>query len=67
MSKETVEVLRSLLGNCPEVPNEFNHTRGLQPIRFEKQVLVNLWYQGNNEPCDLVAERFDVGKTTSFS
>ena len=54
MSRETVEILIRMIGNCPEVPTEFDGSRGRPPLAIEKQILCYLckW-----EPYDLIAER----------
>ena len=66
MSRPTVEQLCLLLGNCPQVLNGFNYITGRPPIQHRKQVLVCLWYLGNNKPYDLTAEKFDIGTSTTF-
>ena len=55
MSRETVEMLIRMIGNCPEVPTEFDGNRCRPPIAMEKQILCYLWYMGTLEPYDLVA------------
>ena len=67
MSQETVEILIRMIGNCPEVPNEFDGNRGRHPIAIEKQILCYLWYMGTLEPYDLVAERFGIAKSAAFN
>ena len=38
MSRLAVEQLCLLLGNCPQVPSEFNYITGQPPIQLRKQV-----------------------------
>ena len=38
VSRPTVEQLCFLLGNCPQVPSEFNYINGRPPIQLRKQV-----------------------------
>ena len=38
MSRPTVEQLCLLLGNCPQVPSEFNYITSRLPIQLRKQV-----------------------------
>ena len=54
MNRETIEILIRMIGNCPEVPTEFDGNRGRPPIAIEKQILCYLWYMGTLEPYDLV-------------
>ena len=37
VSRPTVEQLCLLLGNCPQVPSEFNYITGRPPIQLQKQ------------------------------
>ena len=37
-SRPTVQQLCSLLGNCPQVPSEFNYITGRPPIQLREQV-----------------------------
>ena len=39
MSRPTVEQICLLLGNCPQVPSEFNYITGRLPIQLRKQSL----------------------------
>ena len=67
MSRETVEILILIIGNCPEVPTEFDGNRGRPSVAIEKQILCDLWYIGTLEPYDSVAERFGTAKSAAFN
>ena len=66
MQRETVDELEQLLMQCREVPSEYNMGRGRPAIPLRKQILIYLWFLGNNEPYEHVAGRFDVALSSAF-
>ena len=64
MSRETIEILIPMIGNCPEVLTEFDGNIGRPLIAIEKQILCYLWCM---ESYDSVAGRSGMAKSAAFN
>ncbi|XP_070541556.1 uncharacterized protein [Ptychodera flava] len=66
LSRESFEAVLTLLMECNEIPQPGQDgLRGKMPILIEKQLLIFLWYLGNNETFRSIADRFGVSMSTA--